>query len=109
MKLLTFFGKNSNILLTELALAAINQVALRIMMPSLNGLSFGMKFITFHSLRFLVLLHVELCHLGIGSAKQSWSDVKTIKNGKRENIGGESLEKRSILYSSKTGVLILVN
>ncbi len=38
--------------------------------------------------------------IGIGSAKLSWSNVKTIKNGKRANIGGETLEKRAILYTS---------
>ncbi len=37
--------------------------------------------------------------LGIGSAELSWSDLKTIKNGKQANIGGESLE-RVILYTS---------
>ncbi len=39
-------------------------------------------------------------HLGIGSAERSWSDVKTIKNGKWANIGGETLEKWAILYTS---------
>ncbi len=39
-------------------------------------------------------------HLLIGLVEQSWSNVKTIKNGKRANIGGESLEKRAILYTS---------
>ncbi len=39
-------------------------------------------------------------NLGIGSAEWSWSDVKTIKNRKQANIGGKSLEKRVILYTS---------
>ncbi len=37
---------------------------------------------------------------GIGSAEQSWGNVKTVKNGKRAIIGGESLEKRAVLYTS---------
>ncbi len=39
-------------------------------------------------------------HLLIGLVEQSWSNVKTIENDKRENIGVESLEKRAILYTS---------
>ncbi len=62
------------------------------MMPSLVDLTFGMRCILFHSLGFLVLLLLK--------PHQSWSNVKTIKNGKRANIGGKSLEKRAILYTS---------
>ncbi len=58
-----------------------------------------------HSLPFTEVFGFVACqttskHLGIGSAEQSWSDFKTIKNGKRKNIHGESLEKRAILYTS---------
>ncbi len=58
-----------------------------------------------HSLPFTEVLGFVACQttskrLGIGSAERSWSDVKTIKNGKRANIGGETLEKRAILYTS---------
>ncbi len=58
-----------------------------------------------HSLPFTEVIGFVACQttskrLGIGSAERSWSDVKTIKNGKRANIGGETLEKRAILYTS---------
>ena len=38
--------------------------------------------------------------LGIGACERSWSDVKHIKVGKRANLGGESTEKRSVLYTT---------
>lgn len=38
--------------------------------------------------------------LGIGPCERNWAGVKNIKSGKRINIGGESLEKRSILYAT---------
>ncbi len=38
--------------------------------------------------------------LGIGTTERSWKDVKQIKDGKQSNLGGVSLEKRAILYSS---------
>ncbi len=58
-----------------------------------------------HSLPFTEVLGFVACQttlkcLGIGSAERSWSAVKTIKNGKRTNIGRETLEKRAILYTS---------
>ncbi len=58
-----------------------------------------------HSLPFTEVLGFVACQttskrLGIEPAEQLWSDVKTIKNGKRANIGGETLEKRAILYTS---------
>lgn len=58
-----------------------------------------------HSLPFTEVLGFVACRttskrLGIGSAERSWSDVKTIKNGKRASIGGETLEKRAVLYTS---------
>ncbi len=37
---------------------------------------------------------------GVGSAERSWSDVKQNKDGKRSNLGGSSLEKRVISYTS---------
>ena len=39
-------------------------------------------------------------HLDIGSAENSWGDVKHVKSGKRVNLASESLETRDILYSS---------
>ncbi len=39
---------------------SFNQVGLKMMMPSLANLTFGMKCIPSHSLKFLVLLHVKL-------------------------------------------------
>ena len=59
-EIIDIFGKNSNTLLTELDLTAIDQVALKMMMPSLADLTFGMKCIPSHSLKFLVLLYVKL-------------------------------------------------
>ncbi len=58
-----------------------------------------------HSLPFTEVLAFVTCqnmskHLGIGSAEQSRRDVKTIKNWKRVNLGGESLEKWAILSTS---------
>ncbi len=55
-----------------------------------------------NSLPFTEVLGFVTCQttskcLGIGSAEWSWSNVKTIK---RANIGGETLEKRAILYTS---------
>ena len=38
--------------------------------------------------------------LGVGSAERSWADVKQIKDGKWSNLGGTSLEKRAILFTS---------
>ncbi len=47
-----------------------------------------------HSLPFTEVLGFVACQymskrLGIGSAEQSWSNVKTINNGKKVNIGGD--------------------
>ena len=39
-------------------------------------------------------------NLGIGAAERAWSGTKDIKDGKRASLGGESTEKRSILYVS---------
>ncbi len=63
-----------------------------------------------HSLLFTEVLGFVTCqttskHLEIGSAEQSWSNVKIIKNGKRAHIGDESLEKRAILYTSQSSRL----
>ncbi len=38
----------------------------------------------------------KLC--GIGPAKRSWGGVKQIKDGVRSHLGGESTEKRSVIY-----------
>ncbi len=68
------------------------------MMPSLVVLTFGMRCIP--KVLGFVACQTTSKHLGIGSVEWSWSDVMTIKNGKRANIGGECLEKRAILYTS---------
>ena len=38
--------------------------------------------------------------LGIGPCERNWSAVKKIKTGKRVNLGGDSTEKRSVLYAT---------
>lgn len=57
MKLLIYFGKN--ISLTELALTVIDQVILKMMVPSPVELTFGTRCTLYLSLRCLVLLHVK--------------------------------------------------
>ncbi len=47
-----------------------------------------------------VAFHTTSKQLGIGAAERSWSYIKQIKDGKLSNLGGVSLEKRAILYSS---------
>jgi len=47
-----------------------------------------------------VACRVTSKRLGVGSAERSWADVKQIKDGKRSNLGGTSLEKRAILFTS---------
>ncbi len=58
-----------------------------------------------YSLPYTSVLDFVACHvtskrLGIGSAERSWADVKHIIDGKQSNLGGTSLEKRSILFTS---------
>ncbi len=55
-----------------------------------------------YSLPYTSVLGFVACHvtskiLRIGSAERSWADVKQIKDGKRSNLGGLSLEKREIV------------
>ena len=38
--------------------------------------------------------------LGIGYADSLWGDVKTIKSGRRSDLGSDISEKQSILYTS---------
>ncbi len=47
-----------------------------------------------------VACRVTSKRLGVGSAERSWADVKQIKDGKQSNLGGTSLEKRAILFTS---------
>ncbi len=47
-----------------------------------------------------VACRVTSKRLGIGSGERAWSDVKQIKDGKRSNLSGDSLEKRAILFTS---------
>ena len=47
-----------------------------------------------------VACRVTSKRLRIGSGERAWSDVKQIKDGKRSNLSGDSLEKRAILFTS---------
>ncbi len=38
--------------------------------------------------------------LGIRGGERSWSDMNMIKDGKRSNLSGDSLEKQAMLYTS---------
>ena len=38
--------------------------------------------------------------LGVGPCERNWAAVKNVKTGKRQNLGGDSVERRSILYST---------
>ncbi len=40
------------------------------------------------------------CVLGFVACQVTWSDVKQLKDGKQSNLGGSSLEKRAILFTS---------
>ncbi len=56
-----------------------------------------------YSLPYTQVLGFFACQskrLGIGAGERSWSDVKMIKDGKRSNMSGDSLEKQAILYTS---------
>ena len=58
-----------------------------------------------YSLPFTKVLGFVACRvtskvLGIGAAKRSWGDVKTIKSGKRSAIISDVSEKHSIVYTS---------
>ncbi len=102
MKLLILFGKSSNISLKDLDLTVIIVFSWKMMMLSLVGVTCDMRCISFHLQMYLIFACQTMSkHLVKGSAEQSWIDVKTIKNGKQANIGGESLEKRAILYTSE--------
>ncbi len=73
------------------------------MLDALNG-----KFFIWHqhdSLPYTKVLgfvayHTTSKQLKIGATERSWNDVEQIKDGKQSNLGGLSLEKRVILYSS---------
>lgn len=76
----------------------------RFLLPdALNGNSYLWH--ELYSLPYTRVLGFVACRvtskrLGIGSAERSWADVKQIKDGKRSNLGGSSLEKRAILFTS---------
>ena len=59
-EIIDIFGKNLNILLTKLVLTVINQVGLKMMMPSLMDHTSGMRCTLFHLLRSLGFLHAKL-------------------------------------------------
>ncbi len=57
-----------------------------------------------YSLQYTKVLGFVACRvtskrLGIGSGEHAWSDVKQIKDGKRSNLSGDSLENRAILFT----------
>ncbi len=52
-----------------------------------------------HVLGF-VACRVTSKRLGIGAVERSWSDKKMIKDEKRSNLSGDSLEKQAILCTS---------
>ncbi len=52
-----------------------------------------------HILGFVSCRVISKC-LGSGACERSWSEVKVIKDGKRSNLSGDSLEKQTILYTS---------
>ena len=47
-----------------------------------------------------VACRVTSKNLGIGAAERSWAGTKDIKHGKRANLGGDSTEKRTMVYTS---------
>ena len=47
-----------------------------------------------------VACRVCLKSLGIGPCERSWGDVKSIKSGKRSHLGGDSIKKRAVLYTT---------
>jgi hypothetical protein len=47
-----------------------------------------------------VACHTTSKTLGVGPCEQNWAAVKNIQTGKRVNLGGESVEKRAVLYAS---------
>ncbi len=56
-----------------------------------------------YSLPYTVVLGFLGCHVTsklcrIGPAERSWGGVKQIKDGVRSHLGGESTEKRSVIY-----------
>ncbi len=56
-----------------------------------------------YSLPYTVVLGYVGCHVtsklcGIGPTERSWEGVKQIKDGVRSHLGGESTEKRSVIY-----------
>jgi hypothetical protein len=56
-----------------------------------------------YSLPYTVVLGFVGCRVtsklcGIGLAERSWRGVKQIKDGVRSHLGGESTEKRSVIY-----------
>ena len=56
-----------------------------------------------YSLPYTVVLGFVGCRVtsklcGIGPAERSWGGVKQIKDGVRSHLGGESTEKRSVIY-----------
>ncbi len=58
-----------------------------------------------YSLSYTCILGFVACRvtskrLGIGTGERSWSDVKMIKDRKRSNLSGDSLENWAILYTS---------
>ena len=56
-----------------------------------------------YSLPYTTVLGFVACRVcsklcGIGPAERGWAAVKTVKRDKRSHLGGESMEKRSVIY-----------
>jgi hypothetical protein len=56
-----------------------------------------------HTLPYTIVLGYVACRVtstlcGIGPAERSWGGVRQIKDGVRSHLGGESTEKRSVIY-----------
>ena len=61
---------------------------------------YGIRNTHYHPPQFLVCsLQGNFKNLGIGSAERSWGDVKTIKPGKRSDLGSDISEKQNIVYT----------
>ncbi len=92
------------ILMRKVVCLKINLIFSIHLMQLKANLIFGMSFILILTQKSLVLLHVEqlpsILTLVLLSNHQSWSDVKQIKDCKRSNLFGTSLEKRAMLYSA---------
>ena len=56
--------------------------------------------ITIHQSSWFCSLQVNFKNIGIGSSERSWGDDKSIKSGKRSDLGSDISDKKSIVYTS---------